>query len=76
MIRPLAIAHESDVIRAIKEIDAPIVKSVCPMDGVTQRQVTKEFINERCKTDPSFRQKSLNAFQKKNLDGWGIKNKI
>lgn len=76
MIRPLAIALESDVIRAVNELKLPIVKSTCPMDGVTNRQRTKEFINERCKTDPSFRQKSLNAFQKKDLDGWGIKNKI
>lgn len=73
MIRPMALCCESDVVRAVKEKDWPIVKSTCPMDGVTNRQKTKDFITERCKTDPSFRQKSLNAFQKKDLDGWGIK---
>ncbi len=75
MIRPMCLAWEADVIRAVKETGAPIVKSTCPMDGVTNRQNMKDFITERCKTDPSFRQKSLNAFQKKDLDGWGIKNK-
>ena len=68
MIRPMALAVESDVVAA--------VKSACPADGVTNRQNMKDFITEKCKTDPSFRAKSLNAFQKKDLDGWGIKNKI
>ena len=74
MLRPMCLAWESDVINAMRETKAPIVKSTCPMDGVTNRQNMKNFISERCKTDPSFRQKSLNAFQKKDLDGWGIKN--
>lgn len=75
MIRPLCLALESDVVRAKNELNVPIVKSTCPKDGYTNRQTMKDFITERCKTDPSFRRKSLNAFQKKDLDGWGIKNK-
>ena len=76
MIRPLALAVESDVVSAVNQMKMPIVKSACPADGVTNRQNMKDFITEKCKTDPSFRAKSLNAFQKKDLDGWGIKNKI
>ena len=76
MIRPLALAVESDVVSAVNQLKMPIVKSACPADGVTNRQNMKDFITEKCKTDPSFRAKSLNAFQKKDLDGWGIKNKI
>ena len=75
MIRPLALAVESDVVAAVNQMKMPIVKSACPADGVTNRQNMKDFITEKCKTDPSFRAKSLNAFQKKDLDGWGIKNK-
>ncbi len=74
MIRPFVLACESDVIRAVNELKLPIVKSVCPMDGVSNRQNMKNFVIEKCKNDPSFRAKSLNAFQKKDLDGWGIKN--
>lgn len=73
MIRPLVLACESDVIRAVNELKLPIVKSVCPMDGVSNRQNMKNFVIEKCKNDSSFRAKSLNAFQKKDLDGWGIK---
>lgn len=75
MIRPLVLAVESDVVAAVNQMKMPIVKSACPADGVTNRQNMKDFITEKCKTDPSFRAKSLNAFQKKDLDGWGIKNK-
>ena len=75
MIRPLALAVESDVVAAVNQMKMPIVKSACPADGVTNRQNMKDFITEKCKTDPSFRAKSLNAFQKKDLDGWGIKTK-
>ncbi|MBR4035544.1 MAG: tRNA 2-thiocytidine biosynthesis protein TtcA [Oscillospiraceae bacterium] len=76
MIRPMALAVESDVIAAVNQLKMPVVKSACPADGVTNRQNMKDFITEKCKTDPSFRAKSLNAFQKKDLDGWGPKRKI
>ena len=76
MIRPMALAVESDVVSAVNQLKLPVVKSSCPMDGVSNRQNMKNFVTERCRTDPSFRAKSLNAFQKKDLDGWGIKNKI
>ena len=76
MIRPFVLAIEQDVIRAVNEINMPIVESKCPADGVTNRQNTKEWVQERCRKDTSFRAKSLNAFQKKDLDGWGLKNKI
>ncbi len=76
MIRPMALAVESDVVPAVNQLKMPIVKSACPADGVTNRQNMKDFITEKCKTDPSFRAKSLNAFQKKDLDGWGPKKKI
>ena len=75
MIRPFVLAIEQDVIRAVNEIDMPVVESKCPADGVTNRQNMKNWVQERCRTDTSFRAKSLNAFQKKDLDGWGMKNK-
>lgn len=76
MIRPLVLATEQDVIRAVNQEKMPIVKSACPADGVTNRENMKKFVQEKSQQDPSFRQKSLNAFQKKDLDGWGLKNKI
>ena len=48
MLRPMCLAWESDVINAMRETKAPIVKSTCPMDGVTNRQNMKNFVSERC----------------------------
>ncbi|MEG2054313.1 MAG: tRNA 2-thiocytidine(32) synthetase TtcA, partial [Oscillospiraceae bacterium] len=72
VIRPMVLATEQDVRNAVNEAHLPIVKSLCPADGVTTRQQTKEFINEKVRTDRSFRSKMLNAFQKGDLSGWGI----
>lgn len=75
VIRPMILATEREVISASRRENFPVVKSACPVDGRTNRQRIKEFVAERCIADPSFRQKSLTAFQKKDLDGWGPKGR-
>ncbi|MDL2327036.1 tRNA 2-thiocytidine biosynthesis TtcA family protein [Ruminococcaceae bacterium OttesenSCG-928-A11] len=71
VIRPLVLAREFEVARAAAACGAPIVKSRCPMEGVTFRSRTKIFVAERSKQDPAFVQKTLNAIKKADLDGWG-----
>ena len=61
---------EQEVISAVHAEGLPIVKSVCPADGVTVREQTKEFVKERCRTDHAFRQKTLHALQESGIDGW------
>lgn len=70
MIRPMLLATEQEVIRAVRRAGYPIVKSLCPADGATLRQHTKEFVNQKVKEDPAFRQKMLGALQKSGIDGW------
>ena len=70
MIRPMLLATEAEVIRAVREQQLPIVKSRCPADGVTVREETKDFVRDMCKKDPAFRQKTLNALQESGIDGW------
>ena len=53
----MLLATEQEVISAVNAEGLPIVKSVCPADGVTVREQTKEFVKERCRTDHAFRQK-------------------
>lgn len=71
LIRPLALAEEREVARAAREAGLPIIKSKCPVDGETFRAETKAFVLEHSRTDPAFRQKTLNALQKAGIDGWG-----
>ena len=70
LIRPMLLATEQEVISAAHAEGLPIVKSVCPADGVTVREQTKEFVKERCRTDHAFRQKTLHALQESGIDGW------
>ena len=70
LIRPMLLATEAGVVRAVKEQQFPVVKSRCPADGATAREETKEFVRERCRTDPAFRQKTLHALQESGIDGW------
>ncbi|NLW78036.1 MAG: tRNA 2-thiocytidine(32) synthetase TtcA [Ruminococcaceae bacterium] len=73
VIRPLVLATEAEVAKAATETGAPIIKSRCPVDGVTARSAVKQMVAERAEADPAFRQKTLGALQKAGLDGWGPK---
>ncbi len=70
LIRPLILAPESELIKAAKNIVIPIVKSGCPVDGITNRQNAKEFVSSKAHTDPAFRQKMLKALLGSNIKGW------
>lgn len=45
-IRPFIYVRESEIIAQGKQIGIPIIKSGCPMDGVTKRQDMKELLAE------------------------------
>lgn len=70
LIRPMLLATEAEVRRAVRDEGLPIVKSRCPADGVTVREQTKEFVAGMCRSDPAFRQKTLHALQESGIDGW------
>lgn len=71
MIRPMLLANESDVRHAVRDADLPVIKSLCPADGVTVREDTKNFVKQMSREDPAFRQKTLHALQTSGIDGWG-----
>lgn len=70
LIRPLLLAAEADVQRAVRRAGLPVVKSRCPADGATVREETKHFVSEMSRRDPAFRQKTLHALQQSGIDGW------
>ena len=43
-IRPLVYVHEKEIKRIVKAYQIPIVKSSCPQDGFSKRQVVKEIL--------------------------------
>lgn len=74
MIRPLVFAPEKEIISAVRKSELPVVKSVCPADGVTMRQTTKEFLRERERSDSGFTYRLFGALRRSGVNGWGYKN--
>ncbi|MDE6599074.1 MAG: tRNA 2-thiocytidine biosynthesis TtcA family protein [Oscillospiraceae bacterium] len=75
MIRPLVFAPEKEVRNAAKRCGLNVVKSKCPADGHTSREVTKQFLAERNKADKGFSDRIFGAVRRAGLDGWGYKEK-
>lgn len=45
-IRPFCLSFESDIKKACRQLEIPIIKSGCPNDGYTKRQDIKEMLHE------------------------------
>lgn len=73
LIRPLVFAKEQEIISASNKLDLEIVKNKCPVDGKTNRQITKEFLAKKEKSDPGFKDRIFGAIRRKNINGWGFK---
>ncbi len=74
LIRPLSLAEEREVVKAVREEGLPIVKNPCPVDGATARAEMKAFVGQKVREDKAFRQKMLGALQKADIDGWQPNN--
>lgn len=71
VIRPLVLAPEKEIRRAVRRNNIPVVKSVCPADGKTNRQRTKEFIAQMERENHGFKDRIFGALQRSGIDGWG-----
>ena len=76
LIRPLVFAPEKAIRSAANRQQLPIVKSVCPADGHTNRQRTKEFLEDMERNDKGFKDRIFGAMRRGNIDGWGGVNYI
>ncbi len=70
MIRPLVLAEEAEVRHAMRELSIDPVRSNCPVDGHTNREMMKEYIKNEVKRDKNFKAKIFGAIQRANLDGF------
>lgn len=71
LIRPLVLATEREIKKAAIKNELPIIKSKCPVDGLTNRQKTKEFISEMERKSHGFKDRIFGAMKRGNIDGWG-----
>ncbi len=72
MIRPLILCTEREIQSAATRAALPIVKSKCPVDGATERQRIKEFIQQRERDFPGFLQRTFTAMQRGNISNLGL----
>lgn len=73
LIRPMIFCKEKDILSVSTKYNLPVEKSSCPVDGKTQRQVTKELIKSLENSYPDIKQKVLGAMKRANIDNWGLK---
>lgn len=70
-IRPMIYVRERDIRGAVRNADINVVKSKCPVDGLTKRQDMKEFITRLEKEQyPGIRKRLFRAIQDSYIDGW------
>ena len=70
LIRPLVFAEESQVTAAVERNSLPVVKSVCPVDGETKRQWTKEWLRNMEKEHDGIKMRIFTAIRNGHVSGW------
>ncbi|MGI6005320.1 MAG: tRNA lysidine(34) synthetase [Christensenellales bacterium] len=63
LIRPMVYAPEAHIIRLAAQMNFPILKSPCPLDGHTRRQDVKELIKRIEKDFPHAGERLFHALQ-------------
>ena len=70
MIRPLIYVPEADIIGFTNKYRLPVVKNMCPADGITKREETKELIKKINSEAPGFHTRLFTAIVSGNLEDW------
>ena len=71
MIRPLIYCPEKDIKYFInKNPNLPLIKNLCPEDGKTEREKTKNLISSLDREYDGFKHRLFGAIQKSHIDGY------
>lgn len=71
-IRPLLYAGEQETSNYVSRLALPVIKSACPMDGVSRREDIKLLIRELEERFPDLKSKVFGAIQRYPLRGWAL----
>jgi len=66
LIRPLIYAPEPEIIGTVRRQNIPVVPSLCPAAGHTQREEMKKLLRSLAKTYPNIREQMLTALKSKH----------
>ncbi len=70
LIRPLIYVNEADIIGFKNKYELPVVKNLCPEDGVTKREYASDLIKHISEESPDIRNRIFNAIKKGEIDRW------
>ena len=70
LIRPMLYMPEKDVRYFATKAELPVVKSVCPADGNTEREEMKKLLASLEKENKGLRYRIFGAIQRGNIDGF------
>lgn len=70
VIRPIMFVDEADVIGFRNKYDLPVIKSRCPIDGLTKRQYAKDLVRQLNLEHPGAKQRMFTAILNGNIKGW------
>ena len=70
VIRPMVYLSERQIIGVVNKLSLPVVKSICPNDGISRREWTKAFIRGMEREDRGFRDRVFGALKRSGIDGW------
>lgn len=70
LIRPLLYLPEKDIRYFAQKMELPVVKSVCPADGNTEREEMKHLLFQLEKEHRGLRHRIFGAMQRGEIDGF------
>lgn len=73
-IRPLIYVKERDIKGVVNRYDVPVLKSSCPVDGITKRQEVKDIIKYLDNTvNAGLKKRLFTAISNSGIDNWSKK---
>ena len=72
VIRPFIYMKEADVIGFTNANKIPVLKSPCPVDGLTKRQYVKDLLKSINEDAPGVRERIFTAIQNSDIKGWRL----
>ena len=70
VIRPLIYTRENDIKSAVRAESVPIIESLCPENGETERAEMKQLLKSLEKEHRGVYKRIIGAMEKRSVDGW------
>jgi len=70
LIRPFIYMKEADIIGFVNAENVEVLKSPCPVDGLTKRQYVKDLLKSVNEEAPGVRDRIFTAISNSDIKGW------